>query len=146
MNEFLSAAVATRLLQDHITLPDLITVLACIEATIPFRAPVPPGQDCSLELAERVRQLGRQRRRGGSPVTDETSTILQQAEAADAGGGDDASAPEDSALTLPGGAMQPVGAGDVETRKPSPIPFVVAGVAVVGAILWWRRRKKGGRR
>ncbi len=61
MNEFLSAAVATRLLQDHITLPDLITVLACIEATIPFRAPVPPGQDCSLELAERVRQLGRQR-------------------------------------------------------------------------------------
>lgn len=93
-----------------------------------------------------TRQLGRQRRRGGSPVTDETSTILQQAEAADAGGGDDASAPEDSALTLPGGAMQPVGAGDVETRKPSPIPFVVAGVAVVGAILWWRRRKKGGRR
>jgi hypothetical protein len=56
MNEFLSAAVATRLLQEHIGLPDLIAVLACIEATVPFRAPVPPGHDCSQELAERVRQ------------------------------------------------------------------------------------------
>ena len=61
LNEFLSAAVATRLLQDHIGLPDLIAVQACIEATVPFRAPVPPGHDCSQELAERVRQQARTR-------------------------------------------------------------------------------------
>jgi hypothetical protein len=92
-----------------------------------------------------TRQLGRQRRRGGSPVGDETSTILQQAEAADAGGGE-ASTAQASALTLPDGPLAPVGAGDVETRKPSPIPFIVAGVVAVGAILWWRRRKKKGHR
>jgi hypothetical protein len=60
MNEFLSAVVASRLLQAHIALSDLIAVLACIEATVPFRAPRAPGHDCSQELAERVRQQARQ--------------------------------------------------------------------------------------
>lgn len=55
MNEFLSAAVAVRLLQPFLSLPDLLAVLACIEATIPFRALEPDGRDCSLLLAERVR-------------------------------------------------------------------------------------------
>lgn len=55
MNEFFSAAVATRLLQPHISRSDLIAVMACIEATIPFRGPEPDGQDCSVVLAARVR-------------------------------------------------------------------------------------------
>jgi hypothetical protein len=36
-------------------LADLIAVLACIEATIPFRGPEADGRDCSMALAERVR-------------------------------------------------------------------------------------------
>lgn len=59
MNEFFSAAVATRLLQAHISRSDLIAVLACIEATIPFRGPEPDGRDCSVLLAERVRAQAR---------------------------------------------------------------------------------------
>jgi hypothetical protein len=55
MNEFLSAAVAVRLLQPYLSLADLIAVLACIEATIPFRGPEADGRDCSMALAERVR-------------------------------------------------------------------------------------------
>jgi hypothetical protein len=61
MNEFLSAVVATRLLQPHIGLAELITVLACIEATIPFRGPEADGRDCSTVLAERVRTQAHQR-------------------------------------------------------------------------------------
>jgi hypothetical protein len=55
MNEFFSAAVATRLLQPHISRADLIAVLACIEATVPFRGPEADGRDWSLALADRVR-------------------------------------------------------------------------------------------
>ena len=57
MNEFLSAVVAMRLLQPHISEADLIAVLACIEATVPFRGPEADGSDCSQTLAERVRNL-----------------------------------------------------------------------------------------
>jgi hypothetical protein len=56
MNEFLSAAVAVRLLEPYLALPDLIAVVACIEATIPFREPQDDGQDCSGLLAFRVRE------------------------------------------------------------------------------------------
>lgn len=59
MNEFLSAAVAVRLLEAHLSLPDLIAVVACIEATIPFRAPQEDGQDCCDLLALRVREQAR---------------------------------------------------------------------------------------
>jgi hypothetical protein len=59
MNEFLSAAVAVRLLQPYLALPDLIAVIACIEATVPFRAPSADGQDCSAALAQRVREQAR---------------------------------------------------------------------------------------
>jgi hypothetical protein len=55
MNEFFSAAVATRLLQPHVSRADLIAVLACIEATIPFRGPEADGLDWSQVLANRVR-------------------------------------------------------------------------------------------
>jgi hypothetical protein len=56
MNEFLSAVVAVRLLQPYLALPDLIAVLACIEATVPFRAPQADGQECCALLAQRVRE------------------------------------------------------------------------------------------
>jgi hypothetical protein len=56
MNEFLSAAVAVRMLAPHLAPKDLIAVLACIEATVPFRAPHADGQDCCALLAQRVRE------------------------------------------------------------------------------------------
>ncbi|NVO05622.1 MAG: hypothetical protein HXX19_06615 [Rhodoferax sp.] len=59
MNEFLSAVVATRLLQPHLSQADLIAIIACIEATVPFRAPEADGRDCSQVLAERVRAQAR---------------------------------------------------------------------------------------
>lgn len=55
MNEFLSATVAVRLLQPWLQPVDLMAVVACIEATIPFRAPQADGRDCTQLLAERVR-------------------------------------------------------------------------------------------
>jgi hypothetical protein len=56
MNEFLSAAVAARLLQDHLPLADVLAVVACIEATVPFRPLAADGLDCTARLAARVRQ------------------------------------------------------------------------------------------
>ena len=61
MNEFLSAAVAVRLLQPYLAVPDLIAVVACIEATIPFRAAPESGQQCCALLAQRVRAQARLR-------------------------------------------------------------------------------------
>ncbi|MEN9377159.1 MAG: hypothetical protein RL710_2316 [Pseudomonadota bacterium] len=56
MNEFLSAVVAARLLQDHLSTADLIAVVACIEATIPFRAQDAQGCSATDRLAERVKK------------------------------------------------------------------------------------------
>lgn len=56
MNEFLSAVLATRLLQNHLGMQDLLSVAACIEATIPFRAPNTHGQTAADVLAQRVTQ------------------------------------------------------------------------------------------
>jgi hypothetical protein len=56
MNEFLSAAVAVRLLEPYLAQTDLIAVLACIEATVPFRAPQADGLECCALLAQRVRE------------------------------------------------------------------------------------------
>ena len=61
MNEFLSAAVAVRMLQPYLAPADLIAVVACIEATIPFRTPEADGRDNIQVLAERVREQGVQR-------------------------------------------------------------------------------------
>ncbi len=54
MNEFLSAVAAARLLQPHLTKPQLIAVLACIEATIPFRERDAQGRTAAETLAQRV--------------------------------------------------------------------------------------------
>ncbi len=54
MNEFLSAVAAARLLQRHLTTPQLIAVLACIEATIPFRPRDAQGRTAAEVLAQRV--------------------------------------------------------------------------------------------
>lgn len=54
MNEFLSAVVAARLLQQHLAPQDLLAVVACIEATIPFRATDIDGLSRVDKLALRV--------------------------------------------------------------------------------------------
>ena len=59
MNEFLSAAVAVRLLQPWLKLSDLLAVVASIEATVPFRPLDANGLDCTTHLAKRVRQQAR---------------------------------------------------------------------------------------
>lgn len=55
-NEFLSAVVAARLLAPHLELQTLIAIVACIEATIPFRAPSVLGETAAEILATRVAQ------------------------------------------------------------------------------------------
>ncbi|MES2948442.1 MAG: hypothetical protein V4858_07865 [Pseudomonadota bacterium] len=57
MNEFLSAVVAARLLQAHLGVADLIAVVACIEATVPFRPPDASGRTAADRLAQRVLQV-----------------------------------------------------------------------------------------
>jgi len=59
MNEFLSAVVAARLLQPHLQMPDLIGIVACIEATVPFRKIDAEGRDYTFHLATRIRELSR---------------------------------------------------------------------------------------
>ncbi len=59
MNEFLSAVVAARLLQPHVGVAELIAVVACIEATVPFRAPDSQGHTAPQRLAQRVFQTYR---------------------------------------------------------------------------------------
>ena len=54
MNEFLSATLAVRILQHHLTEAHLIAIAACIELTIPFRAPDERGQTAAQVLAQRV--------------------------------------------------------------------------------------------
>ena len=56
MNEFLSAVVATRLLQPYVEVADLIAIAACIEATIPFRQADAHGLAASDRLALQVEQ------------------------------------------------------------------------------------------
>lgn len=59
LNEFLSAVVATRKLYEYVSVQDMMVVLACIEATVPFRS----GQDAaspSDALAERLMPVVRQ--------------------------------------------------------------------------------------
>jgi hypothetical protein len=59
LNEFLSAVVATRLLQRHLRPFDLIAIVACIEATIPFRGLDAHGRETTDVLADRVREVSR---------------------------------------------------------------------------------------
>ncbi len=64
MNEFLSAAVAARLLEPHLSWVDLMAVLACIESTIPFRKPDGDGVTALERLARRVEKLYRRMHSG----------------------------------------------------------------------------------
>ncbi len=66
MNEFLSAVVAARLLQPHLAWADLVALLACIEATIPFRKPSSDGRTALENLAGRVETLYRNQDPGAS--------------------------------------------------------------------------------
>jgi hypothetical protein len=59
MNEFLSALVMNRRLSGVVKEEDLILSTACIEATIPFRAPDAAGLTPALRLAERLEQTVR---------------------------------------------------------------------------------------
>lgn len=59
MNEFLSAVIAIRLLHPYLQIPDLIAIVACIEATVPFRGVDAEGRDCASLLADRVREQSR---------------------------------------------------------------------------------------
>lgn len=61
LNEFLSAVVAARLLQPYVGMADLIAIVACIEATIPFRQPDAQGRLPADRLAARVEQQYRSR-------------------------------------------------------------------------------------
>jgi len=56
MNEFLSAALAMRLLQPHLSRRDLIVIATCITATVPFRGPDAQGRSFAEVLAGRVRE------------------------------------------------------------------------------------------
>jgi hypothetical protein len=58
MNEFLSAVVATRTLEPYLPLKDIIAIVACIEATIPFRMADAAGRDMLDVLADRVSEVG----------------------------------------------------------------------------------------
>ena len=57
LNEFASALVAGHQLHRHLQRTDLIGVMACIEATIPFRNAVQDGKSAPDLLAERVRAV-----------------------------------------------------------------------------------------
>lgn len=59
MNEFLSAVVAARRLHTCLQAADLIAVLACIEATIPFRHADAQGRSAAQRLALRVQEQAR---------------------------------------------------------------------------------------
>lgn len=56
LNEFLSAALAVRCLKDTLSLTHLAKIAACIEATIPFRAPDEDGKTCTDHLFERLKE------------------------------------------------------------------------------------------
>jgi hypothetical protein len=57
LNEFMSALVAGHQLHKHLQRTDLIGVMACIEATIPFRNTVQNGESAPDLLARRVRAV-----------------------------------------------------------------------------------------
>lgn len=58
-NEFLSALVAGRILENFLDSWEIIQIIACIEATIPFRPLTPDGLSPSELLYQRLEQLNR---------------------------------------------------------------------------------------
>ncbi|MBE9117883.1 hypothetical protein IQ249_18455 [Lusitaniella coriacea LEGE 07157] len=59
-NEFLSAVVAAKVLEPFFPLKALVEVAACIEATIPFRAPSESGLSTSERLYQRLQSINQQ--------------------------------------------------------------------------------------
>jgi len=57
LNEFLSAVVAARELQPYLPLSDVLAIVACIEATVPFRGTDSAGREAADVLADRVRTV-----------------------------------------------------------------------------------------
>ncbi len=56
-NEFLSALVAAKVLQPFLSQELLVQIVACIEATIPFRTPTPTGLNNSDVLYQRLQAI-----------------------------------------------------------------------------------------
>lgn len=83
MNEFLSAALAARLLQRHLNDAQLIAILACIEMTIPFRAPNASGQTAAQALAQRI-QAHCSRRTAEPPFSDQQTVSFVKTVVTDA--------------------------------------------------------------
>jgi hypothetical protein len=61
LNEFLSAVVFARLFHPLLKTKDLVGVLACLEASQPFRRPDENGKSCFALLEERLQKLDRTR-------------------------------------------------------------------------------------
>jgi hypothetical protein len=55
-NEFLSALVAAKALQEFVSKKILVQICACIEATIPFQMPSPDGLTASDRLYKRIQE------------------------------------------------------------------------------------------
>jgi hypothetical protein len=73
MNEFLSALVVVRALEEILGFKDLMTIICCIEASIPFRSPDQEGKTCFHFLEIRVRNFCRERKLliGDDEIADE---------------------------------------------------------------------------
>jgi len=54
LNEFLSTFLFLRLMEDHVSVADLVAVAVCLEASIPFRGLNSQGQDVGQALATRL--------------------------------------------------------------------------------------------
>ena len=77
LNEFLSAVVATRLLQRHLTDAHLLAMVACIELTIPFRAPDASGQSAANALAQRIQTRSLKHHQALSISAHETAAFVK---------------------------------------------------------------------
>lgn len=58
-NEFLSAVAAVRVLHEDLPACELLAIVACIEATIPFRGPDAHGRELPERLWQRLHQANR---------------------------------------------------------------------------------------
>lgn len=77
MNEFMSAVVATKLLQPYLGTADLIAIVNCIEATVPFRGPDATGQPVFERAAARVAAVSQSLGAGLAP--DDVGRIVTDA-------------------------------------------------------------------
>lgn len=77
MNEFLSAVVATRLLEPYLATADLIAIVTSIEATVPFRGPDANGQPVFERAAARVADVSRSL--GAGLTADDVARVVTDA-------------------------------------------------------------------